>query len=555
MKLLRLSTGCFALFLLVLSVAASSAQVPGEYWEIYKSPEEAGWSSQGMAEAEALFVETGAAAFMVIYDGRILAAWGNTTRRFMCHSVRKSFLSGLYGVYVDAGAIDLDKTMAELGIEDTFHLSDAEKRATIRDLLKARSGVYHPAAYETQAMKARRPERGSHERDTFWYYNNWDFNTLGAVFARETGDDVFEAFERRIAAPIHMEDYRVMDGYYHLEAEHSQFPAYPFKMSARDMARYGLLFLREGEWDGKRVISRGWIEESTTSYSGTSRGGYAYLWWTDKAEGRPDRYFALGYGGHIIGVWPEENLVFVQRVDTYTGKQVGVDQAMGVLDAVMAARVSDPAPDPELVTFDPPKPAIHEATMRKEMLHRYVKSYTARGGTASVEQTSEGLLLASPAFGNFRLIPVSKKIFFVEDLEYYAVFDFEGGEPERVTLHATREVANLYSEIVSMGADEAMRRYSDAIDAGTEPIDEYTINGLGYELLGSDRVDEAIKVFEMNVALHPQSSNAYDSLGEAFATAGDTEAAIRNYKKALELNPGNGNAEQRLRALEAPASR
>jgi CubicO group peptidase (beta-lactamase class C family) len=269
----RIRPVCYSLLLLTLFAATLSAQVPGEHWEMYKTPEEAGWSSEGMAAAKALFGESGAVACMVIYDGRVLAAWGNTTRRFMCHSVRKSFLSALYGVYVDAGKIDLDKTLAELDIDDTSPLTDAEKRAAIRDLLKARSGVYHSAAYETPAMKKRRPPRGSHERDTFWYYNNWDFNVLGAIFEQETGLDIFEAYARSIAGPLRMEDYRVMDGYHHLEAEHSRYPAYPFKMSARDMARFGLLFLREGEWDGKRLISRGWVDESTTPYSDTGRGG------------------------------------------------------------------------------------------------------------------------------------------------------------------------------------------------------------------------------------------------------------------------------------------
>jgi hypothetical protein len=254
-------------------------------------------------------------------------------------------------------------------------------------------------------------------------------------------------------------------------------------------------------------------------------------------------------------VWPDENIVFVQRVDTYTGQQVGMDKTLGVLDAVMAARIGEPAPDPELVPFDAPRRAVRETKMRKELLRRYEKSYPARGGTAAVEQTADGLLLESPSYGNFRLIPMSKKVFFVEDLEYYAVFDFEDGMPERITIHATEEIADFYSEIVSYGADEAVRRYTEAVEAGGEQFGEYVLNELGYELLGSGRIDDAIKIFELNVARHPGSSNAYDSLGEAFVEAGDVEAAIRHFKKSLELDPGNGSAEQRLRALEAPAKK
>lgn len=72
--------------------------------------------------------------------------------------------------------------MAELGIDDNEpRLTDEEKRATVHDLLKARSGVYHPALYETARMKEKRPPRHSHASGTFWYYNNWDFNVLGTI--------------------------------------------------------------------------------------------------------------------------------------------------------------------------------------------------------------------------------------------------------------------------------------------------------------------------------------------------------------------------------------
>jgi CubicO group peptidase (beta-lactamase class C family) len=541
-----------AVLLVSLAAPYAAGQNPGRRWEMYRSPEEAGWSAQKLAEANTQYQQTGAAAMVVVYDGKLLAAWGDVTRRFMCHSVRKSFLSALYGVSVDAGAIDLDVTLDELGIDDISPLSSAEKQATVRDLLKARSGVYHSAAYESASMKKQRPRRGSHRHGTFWYYNNWDFNVLGAIFEQETGIDIFVAFERSIAAPLQMEHYRVMDGYHHLEAGHSQYPAYPFKMSALDMARFGLLFLREGRWEGRQIISREWVVESTTSYSPNRRGGYGYLWWTDVPEGRPNRYFALGYGGHVIGVWPAENLVFVQRVDTYTGQNTGVEEAITVVEAVVEGKVSDPKPKPALVAFEPAPPRVARVKMRRELLDRYEKDYVTRNGTARVERAGDGLLLESPFFGNFRLLPLSHKLFFVEDLEYYAVFDFDGGVPERVTIHATREVVDFYSEIVSSGALKAIQMYEQSVEAGGPAIGQYDLNQLGYQLLGTDRTAEAILVFELNTAAHPSSANAWDSLGDAYLNGGDEETAIRYYRKSLDLDPNNGAAVQKLERLGAP---
>ena len=74
-----------------------------------------------------------------------------------------------------------------------------------------------------------------------------------------------------------------------------------------------------------------------------------------------------------------------------------------------------------------------------------------------------------------------------------------------------------------------------------EAFDEFLLNTLGYRLLRSDRVQDAIAIFELNVAEYPDASNPYDSLGEAYLAAGDTARAIENYERSVELDPGNTN--------------
>lgn len=78
---------------------------------------------------------------------------------------------------------------------------------------------------------------------------------------------------------------------------------------------------------------------------------------------------------------------------------------------------------------------------------------------------------------------------------------------------------------------------------------ETMLNNIGYRLMGQEKFDEAIHVFEQNVVKYPTSYNVYDSLGEAFLKAGQTESAIANYKKSLELNPDNTNARRVLGEL------
>ena len=335
----------------------SPNRYPGRTWLRYLIPEEAGWSSSMLEVVKDYYDMLDSAAVMVIYDGAVLINWGDIRQKFMCHSVRKSYLSALYGIHVQEGNIDLNKTMEELAIDDIPPLTDEEKQAKVIHLLQARSGVYHEAAYESPGMKESRPPRGSHPPDTFYYYNNWDFNTLGTIFNQETGKDLFEEFRDRIAVPIEMEDFVMeTDTYYHYELEYSIHPAYPFEMSARDMARFGYLFLRNGRWNDQKIIPEEWITESIYPYSiANSAFGYGYMWWIiidDYFRGL-DIYLAMGYRGHMIIVVPGADLVFVHRVNTFNEwDEVRSIQILIMLDLILKAKVAEAKEDPVLVPLD-----------------------------------------------------------------------------------------------------------------------------------------------------------------------------------------------------------
>jgi CubicO group peptidase (beta-lactamase class C family) len=265
----------------------------------------------------------GSAAGMVIYDGKVLAQWGEVARKFNVHSIRKSLLSALYGT----ARINLSSTLEELGIDDhPPRLSKSEKQATVQDLLEATSGVFHPAAYETADMISAKPPRGSHPHGTFWLYNNWDFNALGTIYERATYRTVFQSFKHRIAESLGMEDFETSDGEY-VEAPESVHPAYPLRMSARDLARFGELYRRNGDWCGRPVITSDWVKESTTARHMTNYKpgmAYGYLWWVDPSA---RAYFAWGTGGHYLYVVPDEKLVIVNRVNTdEPGKRISDEQ-------------------------------------------------------------------------------------------------------------------------------------------------------------------------------------------------------------------------------------
>jgi tetratricopeptide (TPR) repeat protein len=79
---------------------------------------------------------------------------------------------------------------------------------------------------------------------------------------------------------------------------------------------------------------------------------------------------------------------------------------------------------------------------------------------------------------------------------------------------------------------------------------ENDFNALGYRLVGSGKIDEAIEIFKLNIDAFPESWNVYDSLAEAYMTKEKNELAIKYYKKSIELNPENNNAKEILKRLE-----
>jgi len=210
----------FALFGLSISALAQTPNppltnvFPGTEWT-RTTPTAAGWDPAPTKRATDYVSDIGATSVLFIQHGVIVAQGGDTAARTEIHSCRKSFLSALIGIAVQRGQMHLDDTLSSLNIDDNKpSLSPEEKQATVRMLLEARSGVYHEAEYETAGMADKRPERGSHPPGTFWYYNNWDFNTLGAIYEKSTGHSIYESLATEIGAPIGMQDFRAKDGHY-----------------------------------------------------------------------------------------------------------------------------------------------------------------------------------------------------------------------------------------------------------------------------------------------------------------------------------------------------
>jgi CubicO group peptidase (beta-lactamase class C family) len=324
---------------------ADQGTFPGREWTVVESPESVGWSGEKLDQAESYAGTIDTAAVMVVHHGVVVRQWGGVDRSYPCHSMRKGLLSGLIGIYVDEGILNLSRTLAELGIDDNPPLNDAERAATVADLITARSGVYHLSAYSPDSMIEYMPQRGSHAPGTYWFYNNWDFNALGTIFRQETGKDIYEEFERQFAEPLGMQDYRIELQHYLLE-DVSIHPAYTFRMSARDLARFGLLYARGGNWNGRQIVPEQWVRESVRPHSQGPEGGYGYMWWTTRDDSdelfgihtEPGAFAASGSNGHRVFILPKADIVIVHRVNTSLGnKAVSETEIKTLVDLILSA--------------------------------------------------------------------------------------------------------------------------------------------------------------------------------------------------------------------------
>lgn len=311
-----------------------SNKTPGVEWSVIKDPSSHGLDERTIFQLETVLEALPTTSFLAIKGGEVLFSYGDVTHNSYLASTRKSILSMLYGRHVEAGTIDLDATMEALGVFESDGLLPIERTAKLRDLLISCSGVYYPAGSpgsDTTGI----PERGSKSPGQYFHYNNWDFNVLGAVFEKLTGHTVFEAFEGDLAGPLGLEDFKPenqrMLGY----GNRSQYLAYHFFLSARDMARIGLLMTRNGNWNGRQLISSSWVKESTRIHVPAAQmpkpkprvAGYGYLWWVPEVPARKPfwkgAYVAAGHFGQFILCVPELDMVFVNR------RAVTDEQAIG----------------------------------------------------------------------------------------------------------------------------------------------------------------------------------------------------------------------------------
>jgi len=324
----------------------------GEPWERWVSAEAAGYSQTGLEAVAEEAGRLGTTGLMVVTGGKVLLEHGDLDAIGYMAAGRYSLAAMVFGKPVLDGTIDLDVTLAELGIEDRGGLLPREKQATIRSLLTYRSGVYHSTEFGDPSQA---PPRGSVEPGSHFHFDNdWDGLVLMPIFELLTGRTLFQAVGEDLGYPLGLQDFnwrRQNPGH---ERTRSNFTIYNFYVSTRDVARFGQLMLQHGEWKGQQLIPREWVEEMTTAVTPQeevfpeeyrNRGmDFGYMWWIWPDSDGPfsGAYTYTGSYGQYLTVLPQLDMVVAHQV--YAGwfgppdADVSWEEYRELLDRIVAAR-------------------------------------------------------------------------------------------------------------------------------------------------------------------------------------------------------------------------
>ena len=319
------------------------APLPGDDWQI-STPAEQDLDPMLVAElySNAAELET-LYGLLVIKNGYLVAEeyfnGGSIERKGHVQSVTKSYTSALVGIALDQGCLsNLDQKMMDFFPEFAGQISDPRKQQiTIRDMLQMRSGYpweeTDPTLWEALLSGDYLPLIVHFplvsDPGTDFNYSGITSHLLGVIVARSCDTDLKSFGEAYLFSAIDTEvgdDWiQDRDGYY--------IGLAGIQSSARDMAKFGWLYLNNGEFEGKQVVSANWAVESLQRYteglniSGwfpgiTSRFGYfrdlgyGYQWWSARAGDRQFNY-AAGHGGQFIILLDDLDMIIVTTADPF----------------------------------------------------------------------------------------------------------------------------------------------------------------------------------------------------------------------------------------------
>ena len=285
-------------------------------------------------------------ALVIIRDGKLIheSYYKDTQRDDMriSWSVAKSFMSGLYGQAIEDGLMDISRPIETYlpQLKDT-----AYEGATVANILNMASGVKFDEDYLDKTSDINDMSRvlalgGSmdkytetlterqYEPGTVWQYVSIDTHVAAMALRKVTGKTLHQLWEETYGATLGMGK----TPFYLTDGKDVAFALGGLNLRTRDYAKFGQLFLQDGEWEGKQLIPVDWVKASTVNLAPNIhpiRGsGYGYQWWVPMPQEGPSKgdYFAIGIYGQYIYVNPAMNIVIAKNA---ADREFTVEQSNG----------------------------------------------------------------------------------------------------------------------------------------------------------------------------------------------------------------------------------
>jgi len=320
------------------------------------SPLPAGTPVALPAEVDKWIADRHVTSLVVVKDGKIVDEryflGTKPEDRRISWSMAKSFLSALFGIVMAEGAIDsLDDPVVKYA---PLLKGSAYDGATIRNVLNMASGVAFNEDYLDYYSDINRMGRelalgGSMDKfaaalnehfakpGTVWQYVSIDTHVIGMVIRGATGRTIPDLMSEKVIAPLGLEE----SPYYLTDGQGVAFVLGGLNMRTRDYARFGLMFLNDGFYNGRQIVPKDWVRASTVATAPTAPGefGYGYQWWVP--SGAPEgEFLARGIYGQYIYVNRPEGVVIASNAADRLFREPGVDQQNVDIFRLIAQTVS-----------------------------------------------------------------------------------------------------------------------------------------------------------------------------------------------------------------------
>jgi len=319
----------FFLFVFLTENAVGEQSKERKYWPT------SGWKTsipekQGMDSAKLLIAEEfiqnrlpDAYSLLVVKNGYLVFekyySYGSREKYAVVHSVTKSVTSALIGIALDKGYLNsVDQKLVDFFPEYITDESDPMKQGiSLRHLLTMSAGFkwndrgpsmrnwYLSSNWVKSAIQL--PQENT-PGETF-KYNSSTSHLLSAILSKSSETSTLDFAKQYLFKPL-----GIQSAYWHEDQQGYHIGGFGLGLSARDLAKFGFLYLNDGYWNGRNIVSESWVNKSTSqqiqafSHPIYGKFGYGYQWWVKKVDGCKS-YRAWGRRGQFIVVVPELDLV------------------------------------------------------------------------------------------------------------------------------------------------------------------------------------------------------------------------------------------------------